>query len=102
MSYSKRGGGSGPEPSTPAEWAEVVTYSYAMLVMARASRLGMVEGPRVNTGRCYDLLRRGRKEGYLPKAEEVTATLAGLLGPGGGVDGVLLARKLALQVKIDY
>jgi hypothetical protein len=102
MSFRNRDGSSGPEPSTTSEWAEAVTYSYAILVLARASRLGLVEGPRVNTGRCYDLLRRGRKEGYLPKAEEVTATLVGLLGQEGGVDGVLLAQKLAQQVKINY
>lgn len=102
MSFRKHEGSAGPEPSTSSEWAEVVTYSYAMLVLARASRLGLIEGPRVNTSRCYDLLRRGRNEGYLPKAEEVTTTLIGLLGPRGVVDGVLLAQKLAQQVKIDY
>jgi hypothetical protein len=32
----------------------------------------------------------------------VTAALVGLLGPEGGVDGVLLAQKLAQQVKINY
>jgi hypothetical protein len=35
MSFRKRDGSSGPEPSTPSEWAEAVTYSYAILVLAR-------------------------------------------------------------------
>lgn len=102
MSFGNHKVSKGPEPSTPSEWAEAVAYSYAMLVLARASRLGLVEGPRVKTDRCLDLLRRGRKEGYLPRGEEVTTVLVSLLGQDGGVTGVKLALKLAREVKISY
>jgi len=63
----------------------------------------MVKGPRVKTDRCLDLLRRGRKGGfYLPRSEEVTAVLVGLLGQGTGVTSVELALKLAREVEISY
>jgi hypothetical protein len=90
MRKNLKAGGKAPEPSTPGEWHEAVSFSYAMLVLDLAMSRGLVQGPRANKGRCLELLRRGRAKGYLPVETEATAALFGMIGNDPGLLEVVI------------
>jgi hypothetical protein len=74
------------EPSTDAEWQEAVDTAYAAALIAAAVRLGLLEaGPRVDLGRCQQLIRRGKGLGFSPQRAAVVRIIAGLVsGPHPG------------------
>lgn len=78
---SGRTGSAAPnEPTTEAEWQEAVDAAYAAALIAAAVRLGLLEaGPRVDLGRCRQLIRRGRDLGVSPQRDEVVRIIAGLV-----------------------
>lgn len=69
------------EPSTEVEWQEAVEAAYAAALIAAAVGLGLLEaGPRVNLGRCRQLIRRGRDRGISPQRDAVVRIITGLVG----------------------
>lgn len=77
----RRTGATAPnEPSTDAEWQEAVDAAYAAALIDAAVSLGLLEaGPRVEMGRCRQLLRRGKGLGFTPRKDEVVRIIASLV-----------------------
>lgn len=54
-------------PTTPQEWQQAVDAAEAWLVLDAARAYGLVAGgPRVDTERCTELLRQGKRMGIYP------------------------------------
>jgi hypothetical protein len=67
------------QPTTPAEWQEVVNMAEAMLLVDSARQYGLITGgPKVNAERCHQLLDDGREFGFRPKKADVDRIIQGL------------------------
>lgn len=70
------------EPTTPAEWIQIVTMAAAFVKFDAAKQYGLITGgPVVNVDRCRELLERGARDGWLPRDREVDEFLR-VLGRG--------------------
>jgi hypothetical protein len=56
------------EPTTDEEWQAAVDAAHLMLMLDSLRQFGLIEGGEaVNVERAYELLKRGRGRGVLPK-----------------------------------
>jgi hypothetical protein len=54
-------------PETAEEWQEAVNGAQFYLGVDSCRQYGLLKGgPQINVGRCIQILRRGRRKGYLP------------------------------------
>jgi hypothetical protein len=66
-------------PKRPSEWQEAVDAAHGALALESARAYGLVTGgPKVNTGRCADILQRGRALGYRPRPEAIECFIRSL------------------------
>lgn len=66
------------DPKTPEEWQDAVDTAHVMLLIDAASRYGLVRNaPRIDVGRCEEILARGKALGYEP-AEDAAERLTGV------------------------
>ncbi|MES2462775.1 MAG: hypothetical protein V4671_19510 [Armatimonadota bacterium] len=63
------------EPETPEQWRDVVDTAAALLQLEAARQFGLVTSQR-----CRELLRRGRRHGYQPSAQNVARLVASVSG----------------------
>jgi hypothetical protein len=55
------------DPETPQEWQAAVDAAEFYLNMDSARQYGLLTGgPKVNADRCEEILRRGKRKGYVP------------------------------------
>lgn len=59
------------DPQTPQEWQAAVDSAELFLLIDSAKRYGLITGPKVNADRCDEILSRGRRLGYSPRAHSV-------------------------------
>lgn len=66
-------------PKKPGEWQEAVDAAHGALALEAARYYGLVTGgPVVNAERCQDILRKGKKLGYVPRPEAIEQFIHGL------------------------
>jgi hypothetical protein len=54
-------------PRTRSEWQNAVNWAELYLLVDSAKQYGLVTGgPEINTGRCDEILKRGRRRGFIP------------------------------------
>ena len=59
------------EPATQQEWQEAVASVAFVLLLDSAHKYGLIKtGPRIDVGRCVDILTRGQVLGYMPPTFE--------------------------------
>ena len=75
-----------PEPRDPAtaeEWQEAVDAAHGMLLLDSARRYGLVSGgPKIDAGRCEEILRRGAERGMTPAPDAVERLIRELCADG--------------------
>jgi hypothetical protein len=60
------------DPTTPAEWEEAVNLAHVYLLIDSAQKYGLLDGgPKVDVGRCEEILHRGQDRGVVPRADAV-------------------------------
>jgi hypothetical protein len=68
------------EPETPAQWQKAVDLAEMYLLLDSAQAYGLIRGaPPVNTGRCQELIARGKERGITPDPEGVKQALMNLI-----------------------
>jgi hypothetical protein len=59
------------DPQTPEQWQEAVDLARFTLLLHNAAVYGLVDAPPVNVPRCEEVLRQGRRLGFIPRSDQL-------------------------------